>query len=242
MENGSKLWPHIGVLLSLAGVYVAVLSALYLYGYWGAFNLNVFEYLTLTDLLTHAIFALFPVMIPSVFVWLFIGVLWVLSPRHPWPAIVAETKPSLWKGLAAIAIFIVMWAAWQYLPRAVFWYVLWVLAIVLTVLVVDDFGKVLPNPYLSWPVLVAAIWFPLSAYDFGLLSGLATQRGYGNSLYVDMPGSGLQLVDKQYPQHLVRYLGRLGDSYILYEPTSGQLAIVRTDKVPSLVLMSKPAK
>jgi hypothetical protein len=53
MENGSKLPAQVGMILSVAGVYALLVSPLYLYGCWGIFNLNVFEYIGLGDLLTH---------------------------------------------------------------------------------------------------------------------------------------------------------------------------------------------
>lgn len=43
--------PPFNTILSAAGLYSLLVSALYLFGYWGAFGLNIFELISLGDFL-----------------------------------------------------------------------------------------------------------------------------------------------------------------------------------------------
>jgi hypothetical protein len=70
-------------------------------------------------------------------------------------------------------------------------------------------------------------------FTVGRINAWIVQHG-GGDLFVE---SGPP-ADEHHP---MAYLGRLGDSYVLYEAASRRLLIVRTDKVGSLVLVPKPS-
>jgi ABC-type dipeptide/oligopeptide/nickel transport system permease component len=72
MENESKLPDNIGLstilsygptILSFAGAYILVVSALYLHSYWNSFKLDVFEYIGLGDLIIHAMPSFIPLLV-----------------------------------------------------------------------------------------------------------------------------------------------------------------------------------
>lgn len=100
----------------------------------------------------------------------------------------------------------------------------------------DYVKQLLPNREVRYTLLIIALALPAALFGYGRLYALAVQRG-GETDFVES-ASGLA-VDHHHP---LSYLGRLGDSYVLYEASSKRVVIVQINKVGSLVLVPSPSK
>jgi hypothetical protein len=195
---------------------------MYLYGYWNSFNLDVFEYIGLGDLITHATYAFIPLLLVVLF---FILVyLFLLSFSVPVRTILL---------VILLVVFFIIRPLFSMSFNATS-------IVVLLILLVIPVGKTTVDNwktsyYLKTLVAVfLMVVIPFYAHDIGVDNASKAKRGDG-ALFVDLSKSTLQLPIDQH--HLISYLGRLGDFFALYEMFSDRLIMVRTDKVEGLVLV-----
>lgn len=234
--------PPFNTILSAAGLYSLLVSALYLFGYWGAFGLNIFELISLGDLLGHALFPFFAGLV-SLFMGFAVSHL-AVSPIFP---------PGAGRG-THIARFLERWG--RYL----------IVLDLLSMIVIAVFGRE-PTKWVAVALLIVPFSGPLSSNDYiarripsptvrqalvGVLLALASSafaqgrldayrlQHEGGGQLVDLVKSGLQLpVDQRHP---VSYVGHFGDFFILYESAKSQVVLLRADKITALVLTANPSR
>jgi hypothetical protein len=219
------------------GPYALAVSTLYLWGYWGSFQINILEYIGIADIVKGAIYP-----IGSAFAFLALGVILgeIFSPNLE-PGGGAHT---------AIGKVINRWAAPLF---AVF---------VICVALLAIFG-----PVQKWKVLpflfALAAYFPLKSSGF-LRAELKSEGARSISIYLltalipfaygrgaleanavltgakySYPTTTLPEISTTVgvsPQLRMRYIGKAGDRYVFFDPTNKGTSFIAMATVPNLTL------
>jgi hypothetical protein len=235
--------------LYYASLYAFIPTALYLFGYWGTFNLNIFDFLGPTDLLTHALYP-FLASILAVLLSFFIGhvairlVLFLIGvmanheiPPSSWLRIVEPFRKfkSVIMLLAAIFMFYVI----VFVPDPVRGILLLapVLIFSLALMELDYFDAMIPNRQVRFGVIPLILLIPFLAFAYGRSNGYAVLTGH-SPLAVNVEASSLRLhADRAHP---VAYVGHLADFFILYESSDAHLVFLKEGEINSLVLFENP--
>lgn len=220
----SQLIQNIGIssIITISSAYVILVSAFYLYSYWNSFELNVFEYLSIGDLITYAM---------PFFLLLLILFLMILSLSQIGPIpIPARFKNYVASATPLALIIVILWTLCLLWSKQWEQYGILICLILLIIplvlaLIRSEIG----------PVIQIIMLIPFVAIDLGLSNASKVKQGEA-TLFVDLSKSVLQLPIDQHRQ--VSYLGRLRDVFILYETSSDRLIIVSTDKFESLALVT----
>jgi hypothetical protein len=219
------------------GPYAIAVSTLYLWGYWGSFQINVLEYISISDIVKGTIYPL-----GSAFAFLALGVILgeVLSPDIQ-PGGGADT---------AVGKFLNKWATLLFLS--------FLLSLVLLAVL---------GPVRKWQVLpylfALAIYIPLKSSDF-LRAELKSDGARSVSIYLltalipfaygrgaieadgiltgtnySYPTTAIPYAPSSAgasPSVRIRYIGKAGDRYVFFDPVSKSSSFVAASSLTNLTL------
>lgn len=231
---------HSAILVSAVSAYFIAVSALYLWGFWGPFGVNILEYLGLADMVKVAAWP-----VGSVFLFAFLGmVLGQISPASRLREGGGQhTRVGRWVNKHVqilIAVFALMVVALIFFapPRT------WPLIALLM-------GGILSFPLRSYPPLVrliprdsvrsvlsfAVVVLPLFAYGEGRANADSVRSGK-KYLYVHPGSEGVPSTGD--PKSSMRYVGYAGNTFFLWDPAASSLTLVPSGTVKSLKLVKMP--
>ena len=208
--------------VSAAFAYALMVSACYLYGYWGTFNINVLEQIAFTDL---AKVAFYPIVISAVFLLLgstishlLVGNLYPPGGGAVRPDGSARTWPLWLSGLLLIAAF----CAWYFLPAPTKWPVVGLLAgtAAFPLSGLPVLCKAISHGGVRTLAVIFAVAFLTQAVSKGQYEAYDVLSGKPKR-EIDVVRSGLPLMTGHTAP--VAYLGLLGDTHFLYESATGQV-------------------
>lgn len=221
------------------GPYAIVVSSLYLWGYWGAFEVNILEYIGISEIVKAAIYP-----IASAFAFFAIGAVLgaALSPTLHLPpgGGVNTTVGKLLRRLAPILVTAYLLAVtllflagpvekWRTLP------VLFAIAVYLplksTNLLRTEFES---DAARSIAVFLIAGLVPF-AYGRGVLEANDVLEGKKFAYSVaELPGLPVAATAK--PGERLRYVGKANDRYVFYDPVGKSTSFVATSELKTLTL------
>lgn len=221
------------------GPYAIVISTLYLWGYWGSFQVNVLEYISIADIVKAAVYP-----IASAFAVFAIGAVLgeAMSPTlNLPPGAGANTQVGKWlRRLAPFVVAIYLIAITIYFLAGPIekWRVLPVLFAVAVYLPLKSTGILLnelkSDGARSIAVFLLAALVPF-AYGRGALEAndLLTGKSYA---YADseMPGTPFPAGAK--PSERPRYVGKANDRYVFFDPVGQSISFIAASEVKSLSL------
>jgi len=209
----------------------------YLLGYWGTFNINIFSYLTTSDIIVLSVVPLFSIGITSL-IAIIIGdsispkVLPVITDKkHSSRALLILV--SLCVLLISYYIFVLFYLknlaqSWLILPT------LSVVGIILYLRISPRLEK--QQEYLKkyYFLIFLFLSLPFQAYGYGKYTAINIQLGKSYKYVVN----NLNEIEKEKEQHLI-YLGKAGSYIFLYKKLKKQIVVANSSKLPILVLESK---
>ena len=228
--------------LPLAITFGVIVSALYNFGYWGSFDINVLEFVGVADL---GRLAVYPLLV-SLLAFLFGALLADIGRGDSFPPGGAPQTPSIlfvfkhWR-IFVIAGLIIIWGIGGYTSSPNRWLIVAVLVGLLSVpLSHSEFIiRYIPNPRLRQGILFYILLIPPLAFHFGHDRADDVKKGRG-PLTVDIVRSKLSLdVSENKP---VTYIGHLGEYFALYEATSQSVALVKLKEDAPLFFKPKQAQ
>lgn len=226
-------------IIALAVPYLAVVSAAYLFGYWGAFNVSVLDYIGVADIVKISVYPLFSSLIYVIAGFLISEIL--RSPALP-PGGGAETPIGrfgrrYWRPLlAAQVLLIVLLAVFGNEPWR--WFlVAFLIGLFSTPLShVGLLVRLVPEPRVRAALLFYVLILPAISFAYGRFEAHVIKTGHPTNV-VDLERSKLPLKGDQ--QHPVSNLGFIGGIYVLFESTSGQVVFVQQGSTPLYVTPRK---
>lgn len=220
--------------------YLIAVGACYQFGYWGAFHINVLEFISFADV---AKLAIYPLMASLVF--LLAGVLFselVFSPHFP-PGGGSTFKVGMfgkkhWRWLLALQLCIVLLVA-IYAPEPGKWFA--VAALVSTfstpLIHLKKLIEVVPNPHSRAVALFLLLFLPSISFAYGRHQAFLVKTG-ASEQFIDVVRSKLPITSDE--KNPVAYLGFLGSVYVLREAKTGQVVFVKQRDDSPLFIVSKP--
>jgi hypothetical protein len=207
--------------------YCISVGACYLFGYWGAFDINVLEFISLADI---AKLAVYPVV--ASFGFMLTGALisqTLHAPLFP-PGGGSESKVGKfgrkhWRGMVALQIAVVLLVA-IFWPEPGKWFVVASLVSLLATPLShsETLVQLVPDPQMRSTVLFLIILLPSSSFAYGRQQAFWVKTGASHQ-FVDVVRSKLSVLsDAKNP---VAYLGLLGNTYILREAKTGDVVFVK---------------
>lgn len=221
------------------GPYAIVVSSLYLWGYWGSFEVNILEYIGISEIVKAAIYP-----IASAFAVFAIGAVLgeALSPTlHLPPGGGANTTTGkLLRKLAPILVTVYLLAVtllflvgpvekWRTLP------VLFAIAVYLplksTDLLRSEFKS---DGARSIVVFLIAALVPF-AYGRGVLEANDVLEGRGFAYAVaELPGMPVAATTKA--SERPRYVGKANDRYVFFDPVGKSTSFIAASELKTLTL------
>lgn len=225
--------------VALGVPYFISVGACYLFGYWGAFHINVLEFISFTDV---AKLAIYPLMASLIF--FLAGVVSAEiahSPSRP-PGGGSTSKLGIfgrkhWRLLLTLQIFIAVLVA-LLAPEPGKWFVVAILVTLLSTPLahLEVLIEVVPNPRVRATVLFLSLLLPTISFAYGRLQAFMVKTG-ASEQFIDIVRSKLPLVSDEKNQ--VAYLGFLGSVYVLRESKTGQIVLVKQRDDSPLFLVPK---
>jgi hypothetical protein len=228
--------PKISTVISGLSFYFIGVGALYLWGFWGSFNVNVMEYLGLADIVKVAAW---PVL--SAFVFLVLGMLaGELAPIRRLPEcgggetrlgyFLRRSLPAIkWSSILLLGGLIAFGSptAWQGTAM--------ILGIVLArpVRQLRSFQHLVPDTGFRTTVAYAFVVLPLFSFGQGRVNADVIKRGHSYQ-YVLPTSDGI--VGTPEPLTSLRYVGFAGSTFFFWQPASASLSIVPSASIKSLNL------
>jgi hypothetical protein len=224
-------------LLATVVPYLAAVAAAYLFGYWGTFNINILEFVSLADL---AKLSIYPLLASLVFFLAGVLISQILVSPNVTPGggantIVGRIGKKYWcLFLGLIVIAICMIAIYGPEPRK--WLVVTALISLFSVPLSHlEFLVVrLPNPRTRLTMLTFALLLPGIAFGFGKQEAFSIKSGSPYQV-VDVKRSNLPLTEDG--KNPVAYLGFVGGTYIFYETKTGQVVLMKQQDNSQLYLI-----
>ncbi len=219
--------------------YFGAVAACYLFGYWGAFNVNILEYVGFADI---AKLSIYPLLASLAF---------VLSGYLISELLAAPTLPvgggndtpigrfGLKHGRVLLALMVALGAGvvlfgqepWRW------FFVALVGGTFSTPLQRSEwFIEKIPDPKVRATLLSLALLLPGLSFAFGRMDSHLVKAGHPANV-VDVGRSKLQLSDD--PKYPVSLLGFVGGTYVLFEAKSGQVIYVRRSDSTTLYVAPK---
>lgn len=213
--------------LTVASSFGVFVASCFLFGYWGAFNINILELGSISDL---AKLAFFPLLTSLVFFLAGTLVTDVLH-SHRFPAGGGNTTPvgkfgiKHWRKFVALIITSAAFVA-ILAPEPYKWVVFALLVSLLSTPLshADAIIERIPDPQLRAKLLYLALLLPAVAFGYGRIDAYLVKKGLAPRT-VDIVRSKLAL--KETATRPVAYLGYAGGLNILYESLSGQVVFVK---------------
>jgi hypothetical protein len=214
--------------IAIATPYALLLATLYLWGYWGEFELNVLEFLSLTDLFNHALLPL----VSTVSLFLTLGTISaVLETDNAEPFQDYRAGLILCTIMVPISIVLAVKFRLSWYPFLLFSSMTAAIAISR----IAYFKCIIPRDGVRLSILLFAVLFIPLAHARGVRDAKNIENGQG-SLIVDPKSLQLQS-DEQHP---VGYVGHIGNSFVLYESEKAALVILKDDGPNGLTLIKNP--
>jgi hypothetical protein len=227
--------------LAFAVPYSVAVSLLYLFGYWGSFNINVLEFIGLNEI---AKLALYPLLVSLIFMMMGFAFGLIIGGRLP-PGGGAHTRIKQflykhWPVPIAIYILLIVLSA-LYLPMPRKWFVVAFFVSLLGVPMthLDYFIALIPNPRLRATILSTFILIAAMAFAYGNLDAHFAKTGYGRMI-VDIERSELSLSSSE--NSSITYLGYIGGYFALYEAATDSFLLVKEKADAPLVLRRNPKR
>ena len=204
-----------------------IVSALYLFGLWGYFNINVLEFVSFADLAKLSAYPLVVSLITYILGTVFAEVLHrdQLSPGGGAQTKIGRFGRRHWRGMI-VAHGLLVVAVATVPPYQERWFVVAFLVPIFSAPLthLDMAFKLLPNPKTRSSVLYFLLLLPGLAFASGRVQASRIASGDG-AVEVDVARSQLQLTAS--PQKPVLYVGLIGDYFVLYESADSSLVFVR---------------
>lgn len=229
-------------LLPLLSAYFIAVGALYLWGFWGSFGVNILEYLGLTDVVKVAAWP-----VGSAFVFLIIGmVMGEIGPgarlklpegggRHtPFGIWLNKHRHSLAFALMVFLVTLVTFGPpqmWQLV--AMFGGIFLSLPLRRHPILV----KLIPNDSIRSALALAAVVLPVYAFGQGRVNADEIRSGH-RYFYVLSGSEGISSTGDM--QTSMRYVGYAGGTYFFWEPSLNGVTLVPASAVQSLKLARLP--
>ena len=226
--------------VSGALIYGVVVAWLYLFGYWGAFNINFLEFVSLAD---FAKLAIYPLV--GSFAVLLLGTALSEVTRGDTfpPGGGANTRLGRfghkhWRFLVAVDLLLSVVIA-NFGSSPFRWFIVALLVGLLSTPLshLNLTIAYLPNPRVRASILFLLLWIPCAAFAYGRIDAHLVKSGQG-PLKVDAVRSLLPVtVGEKAP---ITYLGRLGEYFALYEATSQSVVFVKPKDDTPLFINPRP--
>jgi len=228
--------------LALSVSFGSILAALWLMGFWGAFDVSIFEFADLTDVLK---LALYPAAGSFLLLFLAIGMVELFDKKAPAARHDAETLVKLQhqserrvKVVVAISAALLLLVL-TLVPEPSKWFLMTVIAGVGGAPVID---RVVPHTWVSHkrlrsPLLIGILLVPGMAFVFGREHGFGVKNGNADA-FVDIERSELAL--KVLPGKPVAYLGHIGEFFVMYETSTGTVVFISAKEHAKLFLQHNP--
>lgn len=220
-------------------LYFLSVASLYLWGYWSAFEVNIFEYVSLSDVLKTAVFP-----IASVFVFVALGVVVgeALFPHGFMPPggskntavgkFLNRIGPAVGAlyvgGLAALLVFGPT-EKWRVLPLLI------AIPVSLTLKEAGLLREEVKSDSARSVLIFLLSTLPAYAYGHGILKANDLRTGKAFS-FVDSPLDGVSKGSDAPANKKPRYVGRAGQTYFLFDPVSKGLLIVPESQIKLIQL------
>jgi hypothetical protein len=226
-------------IVAFGAPYLVAVGACYLFGYWGAFQINVLEYISIADV---AKLAIYPLMASLVFA--LAGVAFselVHSPHFP-PGGGNDTPVGRlglkhWRLLLGLQIVVTVLVA-TYAPEPGKWFVVALLVSLFSTALahIEKVIELLPNPRVRSTVLFLSLFLPTMGFAYGRQQAYLVKTGVIDH-FVDVERSKLPFTADAKSQ--VAYLGLLGNIYVLREGKKGYIIFVKQRDDSPLFLVPK---
>jgi hypothetical protein len=223
--------------IAFGAPYMVAVGACYLIGYWGAFQINVFEYISFSDVVKLAIY---PLMASLIFFLAGVVSSELLFSSHLPPGGGSKTGVSklgfkhwrlVFAALILVIVLVVICA-----PEPGKWFlVATFLSLFSTPLShVSEVIELLPNPRIRATVLFLSLLLPAMSFAYGRQEAYFVKTGSAN-YFVNVERSQLPLEFDE--KSRVAYLGLLGDLYVLREGKTGNIVFLKQRSDTPLFLM-----
>ena len=225
--------------LAFSTVFFVAVAACYLFGYWGAFNINVLEFISFSDL---AKLALYPIVASLFFaaVGLATGEI-ANGDRLP----VGGGRSSRfaifvlkhWRIIFFLLLSSIFWI-WLLVPSPYKLILLAFLALPFPVALgnTELAIQLLPNSRIRYQASFIFMMLPVAAFSVGQEQADRVKAGK-SSLVVDVQRSQLALLSRA--DAPVVYMGLLGDTYVLYEPATSSIVLTKQRNDMPLILIRR---
>jgi hypothetical protein len=217
--------------------YFVCVGAAYTLGYWGAFDINVLEFIGLSELGKMAVYPLLATLALGVLGMVGTQLLSarILPPGGGADTVIGRAGRRYWRVLVALVIAGI-YVAVLYAQEPGKWYVVALLAGTLSIPLgyVPKIIELLPNPHLRSFLLLLFITLPTFSFAQGRLMAHFVKHGHAE-MSVDAQRSALPgLAD---PANTIIYVGYIGGTYVLRESRTGALLLVKPkDEAPLYLL------
>lgn len=212
-------------------------AASYLFGYWGAFNVNVLELGSLIDV---AKLAAFPLLASLAFFMTGTVTTEILQGDRLPPGGGNDTPIGRWGlrywRLLVIALISSIVLISIYGPEPGNWFLASLLTSFLSIPICHSelAIKYIPNPKIRSKALYLAILLPTISFAYGRLDAHLVKTGHPNRI-IDVARSKLEL--RETNKRRVAYLGRIGEVDVLYESLSGTIVLSKQrDENPLFII------
>lgn len=207
--------------------YLVMVGACYLFGYWGAFQINVLEYISFTDV---AKLAVYPLMASLVFALAGVALSELVHAPHFPPGGGNDTSIGRfglrhWRLLLSLQIIVTVLVT-IYAPEPGKWFVVALLVSLFSTALAhaEKLIELLPNPRFRATVLFMSLFLPTMGFALGRQQAYLVKTGAADQ-FVDVERSRLPLTAEGKNQ--VAYLGLLGNLYVLREGKTGHIVFVK---------------
>ena len=223
-------------LISIITPYAIVVCALYLFGFWSSFDINILEYMSFPDVLRLSIY---PVFIGSIF---YVGFILIRSflididnikkAKSEKVFINVSHKFARWSSLAAVILGIVLMT---FIKGPIKWTYAGLLAFYILIISIDDISilvPLIPNPVIRRLVFVSAILIITSSFGTGkynaelIISGSKAME-VSTNIFREKGSKLFQSKGLLEGQETLKYIGTAGDHIFFLSMDNTRTYIVK---------------
>lgn len=226
-------------IVAFGAPYLVAVGACYLFGYWGAFQINVLEYISFADV---AKLAVYPLMASLIFALAGVAFSELVHAPHFPPGggnntAVGRFGFKHWRLLLGAQIVLAVLVA-IYAPEPGKWFVVATLMSLFSTPLthIEKVIEIFPNPRARATVLFLSLFLPTMSFAYGRQQAYLVKTGAADH-FVDIERSKLPLTGDGKDQ--VAYLGLLGNLYVLREGKTGHIVFVKQRDDSLLFLVPK---